>query len=62
MTITPQSSGSVLDSMLQAAAARNEIGIAVLKKAQDVEQEQGAAMVDLIEQSAVQPDGIDAYA
>lgn len=45
------SATTLLDSVLNANATRVEVGVAVLKKAQDVQQQQGEAMVNLIEQA-----------
>lgn len=57
---------SLLDSALQAQAARVDIGVAVLKKAQDVEKQEGAAMVQMLEDVSIKPGGngrlLDAYA
>lgn len=54
MTISTSSGTSLLDSVLNAETARVDVGVAMLKKAQDVEKQQGAAMVEMLEQS-VQP-------
>ncbi|MCX6885917.1 MAG: YjfB family protein [Verrucomicrobiota bacterium] len=51
MTITGQPATSLLESILDAGSARQDIGIAVLKKAQDAEKQQGEAMVNLLEQA-----------
>jgi hypothetical protein len=64
MTITGQPGTSLLDSVLSAESARVEMGVAVLKKAQDADQQQGAAILTLIETagaSAPQP-GLDVFA
>jgi hypothetical protein len=63
MTITNQPS-SLLDSVLQAESTQQDAGVAVLKKAQDMVKQQGQAMVQLLEQAGVSPDGskLDAYA
>jgi hypothetical protein len=49
MTITSQSAMSLLDSVLSAEGARVEVGVAVLKKAQDAGKQQGQAIIDLLE-------------
>ena len=63
MTLTNQPI-SLLDSVLQAEGTRQDAGVAVLKKAQDQAKQQGQAMVQLLEQSGISPDGskLDAYA
>ncbi|HYG34650.1 MAG TPA: YjfB family protein [Clostridia bacterium] len=55
---------SLLDSVLKAHATRQEIGVEVLKMAQDTVQQQGEAVVEMLEQS-VPPagwTGLDVYA
>lgn len=49
------SASTLLDSVLNAEATRVEAGVAVLKKAQDVQEQQGEAMVKLIEQAGATP-------
>ena len=63
MTISNQPA-SLLDSVLQAQTTQQDAGVAVLKKAQDLVKQQGQAMVQLLEQSGISPDGskLDAYA
>lgn len=66
MTIS-NSPTSLLDSVLTAQTTRQEIGVAVLKKAQDAMKQQGEAMVQMLEQAGAQPttDGkslLDVYA
>ena len=63
MTISNQPT-SLLDSVLQAQTTQQDAGVAVLKKAQDLVKQQGQAMVQLLEQSGISPDGsrLDAYA
>jgi hypothetical protein len=63
MTISGQSM-SLLDSVLSAEASRADYGVAVLKKAQNADQQQGEAMVQLLEQAAapVSEGKLDAYA
>jgi hypothetical protein len=58
---------SLLDSVLTAQSTRQEIGVAVAKKAQDTIKQQGEAVVQLLEQAAVPPaamvnSGLDVYA
>jgi hypothetical protein len=64
MTITGQPAKSLLDSVLDAGSTRVDIGVAVLKKAQDITEQQGAAMVQMIEKSvsSVPSDSLDVYA
>ena len=50
MTISNQPS-SLLDSVLKAQANRADYGVAVLKKAQDAETQQGQAVIDMLEQA-----------
>jgi hypothetical protein len=63
MTISNQPS-SLLDSVLKAETDRQDAGVAVLKKAQDLVKQQGQAMVQLLEQSGLSVDGtrLDTYA
>ena len=56
MTVSNQPS-SLLDSVLMAETTRQDVGVAVLKKAQDLVKQQGQAMVQLLEQSSISPDG-----
>ena len=55
---------SLLESVASAENTSVEVGVAMLKKAQDMTKQQGAAMIRMLEQSVVSPDGrrIDAYA
>jgi len=65
VNISNQSPNTLLDSVLNAQATQSEIGVSVLKKAQDVDTRQGEAMIDLLEQAGATPlyDGhLDAYA
>lgn len=64
MTITGQPAIALLDSVLNAESARVDIGVAVFKKAQNVEKQQGEAIVDLLEATGVPParSGLDVYA
>ena len=56
MTISNQPS-SLLDSVLQAQTTQQDVGVTVLKKAQDLVKQQGQAMVNLLEQAGVSADG-----
>jgi hypothetical protein len=64
MTISGQPASSLLDSVLNAETTRREIGVTLLKKAQDVEKQQGEAMVEMLEKSAIDPaqQRLDTYA
>jgi len=64
MTISGQPPQSLLDSVLNAQTAQVNIGISVLKKAQDAAKQQGEAMVKMLEQSAPNQDNghLDTYA
>ena len=58
---------SLLDSVLTAQTTQQEIGIAVLKKAQDSVKQQGEAMVQMLEQAGTHTSGagkplLDTYA
>jgi hypothetical protein len=66
MTI-PSAPMSLLDSVLSAETNRQDTGVAVLKKAQDAMKQEGAALVQMLEQSVPPPAGgaeplLDAYA
>lgn len=64
MTVSSQPATSLLDSVLTAQKTRGDIGVNMLKKAQDLEKQQGAALIDMLEKSV--PDQarphLDAYA
>ena len=67
MNISGSSPVSLFDSVLQAQAMRQEMGVSVLKKSQDVMKQQGEAMVQLLEQAGQPSSGeigqmLDAYA
>ncbi len=64
MNISGQPPASLLDSVLNAQSAQVDVGVTMLKKAQDVQKQQGAALIDMLEQSAPPPnDGhLDVYA
>jgi hypothetical protein len=51
MTITGSAGPSLLQSVLDAPSGRVETNVALLKKAQDLAKQQGAAMVQVIEQA-----------
>lgn len=55
MTISGQNPGSLLDSVLTAQTTRVDMGVSMLKKAQDVEKQEGAALVQMLEKSGVSP-------
>ena len=63
MTISNQPQ-SLLDSVLTAQSTREDIGVAVLKKAQDTAKQEGAALVQMLEQTGPQANGrlLDVYA
>ncbi|HOW65099.1 MAG TPA: YjfB family protein [Candidatus Paceibacterota bacterium] len=50
MTVSSQPAVSLLESVMIAEKTRTDIGVAVLKKAQDVTKAQGAAMIELLEE------------
>jgi hypothetical protein len=64
MTITGQPAISLLDSFLQAQSTNVDIGVAVLKKANDAMTQQGEALVKMLEAAAPPPSGqkLDTYA
>jgi hypothetical protein len=47
---------SLLDSVLNAENTRADVGVAVFKKAQNAEKQQGEAAVNLIESAGGSPD------
>jgi len=49
---------SLLDSVLTAQTTQQEIGVAVLKKAQDSMKQQGEAMVQMLEQAGPHTSGV----
>jgi hypothetical protein len=55
MNVSGQSASSLLDSVLKAQTTRVDMGVAVLKKAQDLDKQEGAAMIQMLEQAAVRP-------
>ena len=63
MTVSNQPS-SLLDSVLNAETNQQNVGVTVLKKAQDQVKQQGQAMVKLLEQAGMSADGskLDTYA
>ena len=67
MNISGSTSLSLFDSVLQTQAMRQEMGVSLLKKSQDVMKQQGEAMVQMLEQAGqCQPcesgHTLDAYA
>ena len=51
-TISPgPAAGSYYDNVLQTQAMRQEMGVSLLKKSQDVTKQQGEAMVQMLEQA-----------
>jgi len=64
MNITSRPAASLLDSVLNAQSTQVDIGVTMLKKAQDAAKQQGEAMVKMLEQTAINPDGrhLDTYA
>ncbi len=64
MNVSNTPATSLLDSVLNAQSTQVDIGVAVLKKAQDAMKQQGETMVKMLEQSAISPDGrlLDTYA
>jgi Putative motility protein len=55
---------SLLDSVLSADKTRTDVGVAVLKQAQDAEKQQGEAVVELLEATGAPPTrpGLDVFA
>lgn len=51
MNISGSSSLSVFDGVLQAQAMREQMGVSLLKKSQDVMKQQGETMVQMLEQA-----------
>ncbi len=63
MNVSAQSPTSLLDSTLIADTTRQDVGVALLKKAQDIQKFQGQALVQMLDQSAPLTDGrLDVYA
>jgi hypothetical protein len=64
MNISGQPATSLLDSVLNAQSTQVELGVNLLKKANDLQKQQGAALVDMLEQSAPPPSDfhLDVYA
>ena len=56
MTISGSTASTVLSSMTNAEGAAAEVGVAMLKKAQDQMKQQGEALIKMIEQT---PNGSD---
>ncbi len=55
MMISGQTPTSLLDSVLQAQTTQVDMGVAVLKKAQDSMTQEGEALVKMLEQTSVTP-------
>ena len=55
MNISGQPATSLLDSVLTAQSTRVDMGVAVLKKAQDLDKQEGAAMVQMLENASIKP-------
>ena len=55
MTISGQSPTSLLDSVLQAQTTQVNLGVTMLKKAQDTATQEGEAIVKMLEQTSVTP-------
>lgn len=63
MNVTGSATTSLLESVLTAQATREEMNVELLKKAQDLHEEQGAAMVEMLERSVARQEGrLDVYA
>lgn len=63
MNVSAAGNNSLLESVLDAESTRVEIGVAVMKKAQDLQEQQGQAMISLLEKSAPPANGrLDVYA
>ncbi|HOW67448.1 MAG TPA: YjfB family protein [Candidatus Paceibacterota bacterium] len=64
MTVSSEPAISLLESVMIAEKTRTDLGVAVLKKAQDVTEAQGAAMIQLLEQAGSNSiaEHLDAYA
>lgn len=63
MNVSGQPAMSLLDSTLTADTTRQDVGVALLKKAQDIEKLQGQALVQMLDQAAPPADGhLDVYA
>jgi hypothetical protein len=54
MTVSGQPATSLLDSLLSAQTTRTTVDVSMLKKTQDVEKQEGAATVEMLENSAPQ--------
>ena len=55
MNVSSQPANSLLDSVLNAQTTRVDMGVAVLKKAQDLEKQEGTAMVQMLENTSIKP-------
>jgi len=55
VNISSQSTTNLLESVLKAQSTQSEIGVTMLKKAQDVETQQGQALISMLEQAGATP-------
>ena len=55
MNISGQPATSLLDSVLTAQSTRVNMGVAGLRKAQDLDKQEGAAMVQMLENASIKP-------
>ncbi len=64
MNVSAQPATSLLNSVLNAQSTQVDIGVSVLKKAQDAMKQQGEAMVKMLEQDGPNPNSghLDTYA
>jgi hypothetical protein len=64
MTISGSAASAVLSNVASANGAATDVGVAVLKKAQDQMKQQGEALIKMIEQTPNGSDGqrLDVYA
>jgi putative motility protein YjfB-like len=64
MTISGSTASTVLNNVANAEVAATDVGVAVLKKAQDQMKQQGEALIKMIEQTPNGSDGqrLDVYA
>ena len=63
MNVSGQPPTSLLDSILTADTTRQDVGVAMLKKAQDIEKLQGQALVQMLDQAAPPANShLDTYA
>ena len=64
MSISGISTGALVSGLEKPEAAKDTVAIAMLDKANEQTLQQGAALIQMIEQSAIDPSGgrLDAYA